>query len=358
MSTPRAASGDAGVSGGAGAGPPAGAVRWGVTLPLAGLGLHRHREIVEALPSLGYGDVWTGEGGGYDGLTALTAALAWSPGLRAGTGVLPAQTRGPGVLAQTAASMAELGQAEVLLGIGSSVPAHVTALNGRPHGRPYAHVRDLLRFLRRAFDGEHVVETYETFSIDFELRRRPPVRPKVIVGALRPGMLKLAFTEGDGAITNVLAAHEVPRIVEAAGPPAEGQELVVKIFVTPTDDAAYARAAGRAFLGWILNQPPYRAFHDWLGRGDALAASRAAWDAGDRRGAAEALPDSVVDELWVHGSPEECRAHIARYLHPGVTAVELHVTPSPELDAAPGALPEVLAALRVPDDHAASPGRS
>ncbi|XVQ89559.1 hypothetical protein ACQP2K_19725 [Microbispora siamensis] len=87
-------------------------VRWGVTLPLAGRGLHQHREIVEALPSLGYGHVWTGEGGGYDGLTALTAA-----------------------------SMAELGQAEVLLGIGSSVPAHVTALNGRP----YAHVRDLLR---------------------------------------------------------------------------------------------------------------------------------------------------------------------------------------------------------------------
>jgi probable F420-dependent oxidoreductase len=324
-------------------------VRWGVTLPLPGLGLAAHRPLLEELTDLGYTDVWTGEGGGHDGFTPLAAAAAWAPGLRVGTGIVPVQTRGPGVLAQTAATLAQLG-GEVVLGIGSSVPAHVTALNGMAHDRPYARVRDTLKFLRRALDGEYVSESYETFEVDgFQLREPLPHRPKVIVGALRPGMLRLAYREGDGAMTNVLAADDVPAVVKAAGPREPGQELVVKVFVSPTADASYARTEARAFLSWILNQPPYVAFHDWLGRGDRLKASRERWEAGDRAGAARALSDEVVDELWVHGSLEECRERIARHVHPGVTTVLLHLSPTPELLASPdpvSVLSDTLKALR------------
>ena len=44
-----------------------------------------------------------------------------------------------------------------------------------------------------------------------------------------------------------------------------------------------------------------------------------AWAAGDRKGALAAIPDEVVDDLVVHGSPEECRAHVQRYVDNGVT---------------------------------------
>lgn len=48
----------------------------GVNLPLPGLPLRDHRRIVEALPDLGYSEVWTGEGGGVDSVTPLAAAAA------------------------------------------------------------------------------------------------------------------------------------------------------------------------------------------------------------------------------------------------------------------------------------------
>ncbi|WP_406293317.1 LLM class F420-dependent oxidoreductase [Embleya sp. NBC_00888] len=321
-------------------------VTWGITLPLPELPLRGHRALVAGLSELGWTDVWTGEGGGADAFTPLAAAGAWAPELRLGTGIVPVQTRGPAVLAQTAATLAELTGSQVLLGIGSSVPAHVTAINGLAHGRPYAHVRDMLRFLSRVLAGEMVRERYETLEVDgFGLARVPVVRPKVVVGALRPGMLRLAFSEGDGAITNVLSAADVPRIVAAVGPQPVGKELVVKVFVCPTDDARYARARGREFLGWILNQPPYRAFHDWLGRGPDLAAAHRRWDEGDRRGAGAALPDHVVDALWVHGSPEECRARLSTFVRPGVTGLLVYLAPTPETTRDPAALTAVLRAL-------------
>ena len=45
------------------------------------------------------------------------------------------------------------------------------------------------------------------------------------------------------------------------------------------------------------------------------------------RRATAAIPDEVVDDLIVHGSPEECRAHIDRYIANGVTTTALAILP-------------------------------
>jgi alkanesulfonate monooxygenase SsuD/methylene tetrahydromethanopterin reductase-like flavin-dependent oxidoreductase (luciferase family) len=79
--------------------------------------------------------------------------------------------------------------------------------------------------------------------------------------------------------------------------------------------------------------PVYRAFHEWLGRTEALAGMWEAWGAGDRQAALAAIPDEVVDQLIVHGSPAACRAHIQRYIDNGVTTPALAVLPFPGIDA-------------------------
>jgi len=305
--------------------------KWGITLPLPGLTIDRHRFLIERLPDLGYTDVWSAEGGGTDAFTPLAATAAWSSTLRIGTGIVPVHTRGPAVLAQTAATLAQLAPGRLLLGIGASVPAHVTDINGIPFHEPFKRTRDVLRFVTRALRGEHVSGDFDTFSISGYQLPHPPAEPvKVILGALRPGMLRLGFTEGDGAITNLLFPEDVPTVLDAVGPQPPGKELVVKVFVCPTEDTDYARRATRPFLAWILNREPYRKFHEWLGHGELLRESHERWAAGDPEGAQKALPDDVVDRLFISGSPEECRERILRYHRPGVTTIQLYVSLPPE----------------------------
>ena len=76
-----------------------------------------------------------------------------------------------------------------------------------------------------------------------------------------------------------------------------------------------------------LNVGVYAAFHRWLGRGPALEAMWTAWEAGDRKGALAAIPDEVVDALAVHGSFDECRAHVGRYVANGVDIPVMAVIP-------------------------------
>ncbi|CUU58032.1 probable F420-dependent oxidoreductase, Rv3093c family [Parafrankia irregularis] len=334
-------------------------VRWGITLPLAGVPLREHQPIVTGLAAAGYTDVWTAEGGGLDAFTPLAVAAAWAPQLRLASAIVPVHTRGPAVIAQTAATLADLTSGGLVLGIGSSVAAHVTDINGIEFTEPFKRTRDVLRFLTRVFDGEVVSGAFDTFAIrGFALRDAPRIRPKVILGALRPRMLRLGFAEGDGVVTNMLFARDVPTVLGAVGPQPAGKELVVKVFVCPVEDPVLARRLTRPFLAWILNQEPYHAFHEWLGNGDLLAASYQRYLAGDAAGAERELPDEVVDGLFVHGTPEECRRRIAEYVQPGVTAIQLYLQAprlgtfggprSRALAGAPGALAGASDALAAP----------
>jgi hypothetical protein len=85
--------------------------------------------------------------------------------------------------------------------------------------------------------------------------------------------------------------------------------------------------------------PVYAAFHEWLGRGDELANLWRLWKEGDRKAAAESIPDHVVDDLLVWGSPAACKEHIARYMENGVT------TPAPALFCGPDQLRDVIRGL-------------
>lgn len=301
--------------------------RFGITVPFEGVPLHEHREWFEEAEALGYTDLWSAESGGADAFTPLALAAAWAPTLRLGTAIVPAYTRGAATLAATVASMAQAAPGRFVLGIGSSSNVIVENWNGIPFDRPYQRVRDTIRFLRAALAGEKVTEEYETFAVKgFRLGIRIDDVPPILVAALRPGMLRLAGREGDGAIINWLSADDVKQVVPYVG---EGKEIAARIFVLPSEDPELVRFVGRRALAAYLNVPVYAQFHEWLGRGDLLRPMWDAWSAGDREAATAAIPDSLIDELIVHGSPADCRAHLARYTENGVT------TPAPALMAGP-----------------------
>jgi probable F420-dependent oxidoreductase len=298
-----------------------------MTVPLPGP-LHAQRERLVELADLGYTDIWSAEADGADAFTPLALAAAWEPRLRLGTAIVPAFTRAPACLAQSAATLADAAPGRFAIGIGSSSNVIVERWNGVPFVEPYKKVRDVVRFLRDALSGEKVTATYDTFEINgFRLGIRPEQTPPILVAALREQMLRLAGREADGAIINWLSASDVERVASIVNEAAGGapREIVARIFVCPSDNAEVVRTAARFAIAAYLNVPVYAAFHDWLGRGEALTPMWEAWKAGDRKAALAAIPDEVVDDLIVHGTPEQCRARIEEYFANGVTTSSLAV---------------------------------
>lgn len=299
--------------------------RYGITIPFEGVTLLEHREWFHRLADLGYSDVWSAEVDGADGFTPLTVAALSESRLNLGVAVTPAFTRGPGLLAMSVAALAEVAGGRFTMGLGASSQPVVERWNGIAYEKPYQRTRDVLRFLKRALDGEKIDEVFETFEIHgFKLSRPVLERPPILLGALRPGMLRLAGEEADGAILNWLAASDVAQCRAEVGP---NKTIAARLFVIPLEDADTARFIARRMISSYLTVNAYAEFHRWLGRGDALGPMWDAWAAGERKLANEVIPDSVVDELVIHGSFAQCREHVARYIEAGVEIPSIAIVP-------------------------------
>ena len=274
---------------------------------------------------LGYTDAWTLEIDGADAFVPAGMAAAWTKELRLGTAIANVFTRGPALLAMSAAAVAEAAPGRFCLGIGSSSPAIVERWNGAELRRPLTRVRETVAFLRSAFAGERAAS--DALGVrGFRLSRRFAEPPPIFVAALRERMLALAGGVADGVIINWLAPADVPKVVSiareaarAAGRDPEVLEVVCRIFVLPQAPDETLRFLTRRAIAGYFTTPVYGAFQAWLGRGDLLRPMQEAWEAGDRQAALELVPDKVIEDVFVMGSTAECLEKIESYRRNGVT---------------------------------------
>ncbi len=326
-------------------------MRWGMTYPLEGIPLSAHGPILEEAERLGYTDAWTAEVNAADAFTPMAAMACWTKNTRLGSAIGNIYTRTPTVLAQTAAGLADLAPGRIVLGIGTSSPAIVEVWNGVKLERPLRRMRETVEFLRQALTGEKAAMRVGPYNVrSFRLGRVPAQPVPIFVAALREKMLQLAGELGDGVITNYISPNDAPRIAQVAGAAAKAAgrnpdiDVACRIFVIPTEDRQVAQMIGRFIVSGYLTTPFYYAFHEWLGRGEALSPMMRAWRAGDRQGALGLVPVKVVDDLFVFGSRNEMLDKIEAYCKNGITTPILNIVPTARDPK--GQAEETLAALK------------
>ncbi len=302
-------------------------------MPVDGFSLAELPDLAREAERLGYTDAWSYEADGLDCFTPL-AVVATASRLRLGTAIANVYTRGPATLAMSAAALADLAPGRFCLGIGAGSQPIVEAWNGGRFALPATRVREMTRVLRAALGGERVVFHGRTLSVDGFRLGRPPAEPvPIYVAALRPGMLRVAGEVGDGVILNWLAAGDVPRAVAlvreaaaGAGRDPDALEITARLLVNVDPPGAESDIGVRRHVTAYLNVPVYRAYQEWLGRGDALGPMWQAWERGDRKAAVAAVPAAVMDDLILRGSMAEIRAHVRRYLDAGIDTAFLQVS--------------------------------
>lgn len=321
----------------------------GVTFAsLMGLGPVRASDLARRAETLGYGSFWTAETTGPEAFSLLTAAGAAAPGLDLGTGVIALQLRSPTLTAMSAATLQALHpDRNVLLGLGISSPVVTTKWHGTPYGeRPVARVREYVELLRRCLSGESVSfkgDFYEIsrFRLGVKLGER---RPRIILAALNPQMLRLAGEVADGVLLNYLPASHVPWSVQQVR---QGGDATIYAYVhagvCEREDGI--DPARRDLFSYAVVDA-YAANFERAGYVAEVAEVRARHGDDDREGALAAVSDRMVDEIDVMGDGDHVRATIGSYRAAGVDVPVLMPLPwGPDrravidatLDAAAGA---------------------
>ena len=295
-------------------------VRWGLTLPFAGVPLREHADLMRRAEAAGYDDLWTGETAGPDGFTPLAVAAAVTERIRLATGIVNPYTRGPALLAQQAAALQDASGGRFVLGIGSSSNVIVERWNEVPFVKPLSKVRESVETLRTVFAGERGPGGFKLET--------PPAEPiPIIVAALRGKMLALAAELGDGAFTNFLPISGLPQVKKAFG--ADDKELACRFFLVPQPEEQGLGFARHLFAAYGT-VPVYAEFFRWLGWGEQLDPMVEAWHGGDRKRALELVPDDLVREIFVFGEPDAMRERLQAFVDGGITTLILTPLTGPE----------------------------
>jgi alkanesulfonate monooxygenase SsuD/methylene tetrahydromethanopterin reductase-like flavin-dependent oxidoreductase (luciferase family) len=305
-------------------------------------------ERVKLAESLGYETVYLTHVAGRESLTVLTVYAQATTSIRVGTGVVPIYTRTPATMAQTAATIDELSDGRLNLGLGVSHRPVVEGWHGQTIDKPVAEMREYASIVRAILRGEDPPEG-DKWRTGFRLIGLEP-RPKLplYLAALSPAMLRLAGEIADGVILwlcnpTYIAEVVIPEVRagrERAGLGLEGFDVVAAVPGACTEDRQAAFDAMRRDLIPYFSLPFYRAMIERTGFGADIAAYDAV--AGDLDAMAGAISDSFLAELTAVGSPAEVSAGLDRYGAAGAGSPCIGPIPGTDFDAtlkaaAPGA---------------------
>lgn len=303
--------------------------------------------IAPAAEQLGLEYALAPEGFRGDGVSVLGAAAAVTSRLTLASGLLQAPARGPVLTALTAATLDDLSGGRFELGLGVSAAEVARGWYGADIRRPLAWLREYVEVVRCALAGAPVRYAGEHWRLPPEDRDGPAAvaqlralepRPDlpILLGGVGPRALELAGAIADGWIgafcspERVSWALEHVRIGRArAGASLDGFRVLPSIPIGVGPDPEAAALALRPYYANFLalgrGAGAYATVATDMGYGAQVQQVHHLVAAGDRAGAAAAVPLDLIWRTALLGDANTIGARMSEYAASGVTTLGLTV---------------------------------
>ena len=294
---------------------------------------------------LGVDSLWSPEAWGYDALTPLAFLAARTDRVRLISGIAQLGARTPANLAMTAMSMQALSGGRFVLGLGVSGPQVVEGWHGIPFAKPVQRTRETIEIVRMICSGERAAYDGNAFQLPLPggegkaIRSMvPPVEVPIFLAALGPANLRLTGEVADGWVGNSFLPASRDALLEpiregavaAQRDPGE-VELTVAVSLEFSDDVeAVGRkhAGGYAFTFGAMGSTKTNFYSSAFARqgfGEAIEEVHRLWQAGDREGAAAAVPLEIGLRTNLVGTDDLIREQLQAYAVAGVSTLRVTV---------------------------------
>ncbi|WP_324661794.1 TIGR04024 family LLM class F420-dependent oxidoreductase [Haloarcula sediminis] len=283
----------------------------------------------------GYERVWLPETWGRDAVTTLTSIAHGTTDVGIGTSLLNVYSRSPSLIGQTAATLQEVSDGRLRVGLGPSGPRVIEGWHGESFERPLRRTRETIDIVKQVLSGDSVEYDGDLFELSgFRLRSDPPEpAPPIDAGGLGPKAVELAgrFADGWHALLFTVDGmadrlDDFDRGVDLGDRDRASQRVTFSVPCCVLDDRERARDLTRQHLAFYVGGMGtyYRDALARQGYEETATEVFEQWTGGDRGRAIAAIDDDLLDALAVAGTPEECRDRLARFAGiDGVDAVNV-----------------------------------
>jgi probable F420-dependent oxidoreductase len=287
-------------------------------------------DVAQALraEAAGFDGVYSIEFFNRHGYVALGAIAQASSRVRIGTAIANAFTRTPLLHASAAMDLDELSGGRMVLGLGSGTRRMNEDWYAVPFSAPAARMQELVLLLRAAFraqKGGGFRWDGRFWKLDVPIYARPGaprVDIPIWVAAVNRGMIAAAGASADALVGHPIATRRwhrevtLPGLREAeakAGRAAGACALAPYVMTSIQPDRGLALRDAKNQIGFYFTTALYHSVLELHGMKDVGEKCRAALRRFDVKAMSEAVPDALVEEIAVVGTPDEARDRLAQW---------------------------------------------
>ena len=310
-------------------------MRLGLHVGYWGLGLtaEQQLQIVREAEAAGFDSVWAAEAYGSDTATVLAWLGANTETIKLGSAIFQMPARTPAMTAMTAATIDNISNGRMLLGIGSSGPQVAEGWHGQPFAKQLQRTREYVAILRMALDRERVEFDGEIYTLPLpdgpgkalKLTISPvQERIPIYIAAIGPKNTQLTGEIADGWLPTFFSPEHVGEFRELLGPVDESFDIAPNVNVSIDDDIDRAHDAMRPLLALYVggmgsrDKNFYNALVRRYGFEDAAQEVQDLYLDGKKDEAAAALPAELIDYVSLCGPKERVAERLAVYRDAGV----------------------------------------
>src|SRR4051812_37581165 len=320
-------------------------MRVGLHVGYWGLGLTAEEQLrlVKEAEEAGYDSLWAAEAYGSDTATVLAWLAANTSKIKIGSAIFQMPGRSPAMTAMTAATLDQISNGRMLLGIGSAGPQGAEGWHGQPFAKQLSRSREYVDGLRRGLARERVQYDGDTYVLPIPdgpgkaLKLMiAPVQESIpiYIAAIGPKNTALTGEIADGWIPTFFSPeymHESKKLLEegaakrnGGGGLPDGFDIAPMVSIAIDDDIDRARDAVRPLLALYVGGMGSRDknFYNQLvsryGFEDAAKEVQELYLEGKKDEAAAALPAELIDQTTLVGTADHIKERLAVYADAGV----------------------------------------
>jgi len=273
--------------------------------------------------------VWIPETWGMENFSMLSLACVENKFSKIGSSIINIYSRSPSLIAMGAATVDTISNKRLVLGLGTSTKPLIEDFHGDKFEKPVKRMKEYVEIIRLILTGKTINYSGEIFSLkDFSLLIKPPrnIIP-IYLAAVNQKMVELAWEIADGVIFYLRPKNEIKSTI-ARMKNQKKIDTTLQIITCIHDDSEKAIFRAKKTIAFYISVG--KIYREFLAQNGFKNETKNIFEEYKKTGLAnnhEFVPESMVNELCISGTPNECKKQLKQFRETGINLPIIQFNP-------------------------------
>ena len=274
--------------------------------------------------------VWIPETWGMENFSILSMVSKENTTSKIGSSIVNIYSRSPSLIAMGAVTVDTISNKRLVLGLGTSSQPLVEDFHGDKFENPLKRMREYVEIIRLILSGKMINYTGKIFSLkNFSLLIKPPrdIIP-IYLAAVNQKMVELTWEIADGVIFYLRPKNEIKSTLTKMQNKKKIDSSLQIITCMNEDSEKAMNRAKRTLAFYVSVGKIYREFLASNGFENETKNIFEEYEKNGLKNNHELVPESMVNELCIAGTPNECKVQLRQFRETGIDLPIIQFNPT------------------------------